>query len=581
MCGVAGLVRFDGGAPGAVDRARAMRAALRHRGPDGQGESVSPDAVLVHTRLALLDREGGAQPMSTPDGRFTLVYNGEVYNHLELRRELCYSFRTRSDAETVLAAFSAWGTACVRRLNGMFAFFVWDATLRRGFAARDPLGVKPFAYAWDGVEFRFASEAHVVARAAGGRVRADAEAVLEYLVAPCFSGVERPMFDGVHYLQPGHTLELSAEGPVTRRYFRFQVGHDGPAPPAEALREALRRAVARAGVADEPVGVFLSGGLDSSALAALLTKAYPTPPRAYTIAFDDMSRYDYAGGTMVVSDDMPFAQLAAREAGLSLTAVRAPRRDLLASVLRVACTNDALPAWEQELAQDCLAQAASSHQRAVLVGDAADETHFGYHFLLDERATSGPRAILQRFGGLPIRRDVLADPLAAFERKYRALMPPSEDPAQRVAGATALIVERWLPRLLHNGDIHCMRHGLEARVPFADVELLALAATVPPAAGLAGGVEKALLRQALFGVVPEAIRMRRKSALPKDQGSAALYQLEAARLLRDPPALVSDFVDLEATRPLLAPGRPLSEWERAALFRLIAMCHFAHHHGLA
>jgi asparagine synthase (glutamine-hydrolysing) len=582
MCGIAGLVRFDGGAQAerTRGRARAMRAALRHRGPDGEGEALLADAILEHTRLALLDRVGGAQPMSTPDGRYTIVYNGEVYNHSELRGRLSCVFRTRSDAETVLAAFVAWGPECVRSFNGMFAFFVWDAELRRGFAARDPLGVKPLAYAWDGLEFAFASEAHVVARARDVPVRAHAGAILEYLVAPCFSGVERPMFDGVEYLPPGHWLELGPGGPTLRRYYRFTVGDQDPGPGDAALREGLDRAVRRACRADEDIGVFLSGGLDSTAIAALAARALAAPPPAFTIAFAGMAGYDYARSTIVVSDDLPYAELAARALGSPLTIVQAPRGELAADLERIAATNDALPAWEQELAQDRLARAAAATGlKAVLVGDAADETHFGYHFLLDPAATASPRAILQRFGAVPVRRDVLADPLAEFSDRYSAWMRPGAALREQIAGTTALIVERWLPRLLHNGDIHGMRVGLEARVPFADIELLALAAAVSPTAGLADG-EKTRLRGALRGVVPEAIRTRRKSALPKDQGAAAVYQREAARLLADPPALVRALVDLDALRPLLDPSRPPGEWERAALFRVIVLCHFSHHHGI-
>ena len=580
MCGIAGLVRFDGGALAARDRARAMRRALRHRGPDGEGEAASEHAVLEHTRLALLDRDNGAQPMITPDGRYTLVYGGEVYDHEALRAELAYPFRTRSDAETVLAAYAAWGPACVGRLNGMFAFFVWDAALRRGFAARDALGVKPFAYAWDGQELLFASEAHVVARARKAPVRAHAPAVLEYLVAPYFSGVEHPMFEGVEYLPSGHTLEVDAEGPRLRRWFRFEVGRSGEGPRAGDLGECLARAVERASIADEDVGVFLSGGLDSTAVAALLPRHGAAPQRAYTVAFEEMDGYDYARSAIVISDDGPFAELAARETGVGLTRVEVPRRDLPRALERVAQTNDALPAWEQEVAQDALAAAAARDLKAVLVGDAADETHFGYHFLLDPAATESPRAILERFGQVPIRRDVLDDPLAHFEEKYRAWMPAASSANERIAQTTSLIVERWLPRLLHNGDIHGMRHGLEIRVPFADTKLLALAAAVPPEAGLRGGVEKAHLREALRGVVPEQVRTRRKSALPKDQGAAAVYQREASRLLREPPRLVSDVVDLDATQPWLDPARMLREWERAALFRLVGLCHFARHHGL-
>jgi len=580
MCGIAGLVRFDGGALARQDRARTMRSRLRHRGPDGEGEWASPDAVLEHTRLALLDRERGAQPMTTAKGRYALVFNGEIYNHDELRQELAFPFRTRSDAETLLAAFATWGPSCVRRLNGMFAFFVWDAVARRGFAARDALGVKPFAYAWDGDELLFASEAHVVARALGPSIRARREAILEYLVAPYFSGVGRAMLTDVDYLQPGHWLEVGPDGPIARRWFRYEVARQGPAPDPGELGACLERAVRRACRADEPVGVFLSGGLDSSAIGSLAAQALPARPPAYTIAVEDMDRYDYARSAIVVSDDTPFAELASRTANLALTRVHVPRAELARDLERIASTNDALPAWEQELAQDRLCRVAARDVKAVLVGDAADETHFGYHFLLDGPATESPRVLLERFGSVPIRRDVMADPLAVFEAEYRAWMAPAETRTERIAGATSLIVERWLPRLLHNGDIHAMRSGLEARVPFADAELLALAARVPPDVGLAGGVEKALLREALRGVIPEAIRTRRKSALPKDQGTASIYKREATRLLQEPPALVTELVDLPALRPLLHPERPLGEWERAALFRIIVLCHFARHHGI-
>ncbi len=580
MCGIAGLVRFDGGALHEAHRARAMRAALAHRGPDGVGETILPDAILEHTRLALLDHAHGAQPMTTPDGRYTIVYNGEVYDHLELRAELAYPFRTRCDAETVLAAFAAWGPACLPRLNGMFAFFVWDAVTRRGFAARDPLGIKPLAYAWDGHEFLFASEASVVAHARPGPVQAHLPAILEYLVAPCFSGVQHPMFADVEYLQPGHWLELGPAGPTLHRYYQFTVARDGDGPDDATLRAHLERAVQRTCLADVPLGIFLSGGLDSTAIAAIASNHLPTPPRAFTIAFADMHAFDYAASTIVLSDDLPFAELAARATGLELVHVHVPREQLARDLERLAITNDALPAWEQELAQDHLARAAAAAGlKAVLVGDAADETHFGYHFLLDPVATASPRAMLERFGAVPISRDVMPDPHAVFTDMYRPWMPVTHDHHAQIAGATALIVERWLPRLLHNGDIHGMRSGVEARVPFADRELLALAATVPPRLALADG-EKSRLRAALRGLVPEAIRTRRKSALPKDQHTAAIYRQEATRLLADPPAIVRTLVDLAAVRPLLTPAAPLLERPRAALFRIIALCHFARHHGL-
>lgn len=580
MCGLAGIVQFDGGARHSIERARRMRREIKHRGPDDEGEATFDCAILEHTRLALLDPAGGKQPIATPDGRFTLVYNGEIYNHLELREKLDYRFRTHSDAETVLASFAVWGPACVERFNGMFAFAIWDNMEKRLFAARDPLGVKPFAYSWDGQELLFASEAHVVARAQKAPVRIHSESLLEYLVAPYFSGVEHSMFDRTMLLQPGHTMEVTRGGPETTRYFRFSVANREGAPHAPLLRQTLQRAVKRTCNADEPIGIFLSGGLDSTAIAAFAKGHSNAPSRAYTIAFENMAAFDYTRSSIVISDDTPFAEAASQFAQLPLSRVPARKEDLAQTIARVATANDALPAWEQEIAQYLLAEHAARDFKAVLVGDAADETHFGYHFLLDAAAIATPRTILERFGAVPIRADVLRDPISTFEQKYRRWMPEVEAREEQIANVTSLIVERWLPRLLHNGDIHTMRWGLEARVPFADIELLGLAATVPSSVGLAGGVEKAFLREALRQIVPEEIRTRRKSALPKDQSSAAVYKREAGRLLREPPATVSDFVDLTQIAPLIDPARSLTESERAILFRLISLGHFAHHHGL-
>lgn len=581
MCGIAGLIRFDGVDEDARTRARAMQAALRHRGPDGLGEAVFDGGIVVHTRLALVDRAGGAQPMTTPDGRFTIVYNGEVYNHLELREGLGYPFRTRCDAETVLAAFAAWGPESIQLLNGMFAFFVWDARERRGFLVRDRLGVKPLAYAWDGEELLFASEAGVVARARRSPVRLCDEAVLEYLVAPCFSGVERPMFAGVEYLQPGCWATVGPEGVRVHRYFDYEVAREGPGPSDEELRTALERAVRRTCVADVPIGVFLSGGLDSTAIATIARDA-PMPCReAFTIVFEGMDGFNYGRSAIVVSNDREYVGIAVDAAGVRLHEVEVGRAELAADLERIAATNDALPAWEQEVAQDRLARAAAGFGlKAVLVGDAADETHFGYHFLLDPAATASPREIIKRFGGVAIRREVMADPEAVFTDRYRAWMREGADRGAQIADTTRLIVARWLPRLLHNGDMHTMRVGLEARVPFADAELVALAMRVPPRVGLADG-EKTRLRAALRGVVPEAIRTRRKSALPKDQGAEPVYREEVKRLLADPPGPVRRLVDVAAMSALATSARPLDERERAALFRVIELCHFSRHHGVS
>jgi asparagine synthase (glutamine-hydrolysing) len=570
MCGIGGIVRYSPGAD--QPRLERMQLLLRHRGPDGQGMWMSPHAGLVHTRLALVDPADGAQPLHSD--RYLLVYNGEVYNAAELRRELgvSWEFRTRCDAEVVLAAYARWGSACPARLNGMFAFFVWDPVEESGFAARDLLGVKPFVYAYAGGELVFASEAKAVLAALPWRPRARREALLEYLVVPCFSGVETPMFEGLEYLPPGHAMRVDRRGVSITRWGEYDLHGATDDVTPEELRAAVARAVQRTLIADAPVGVFLSGGLDSTAIAACAGRALPT----WTVQFSGHDRYDYAGSRMVISDDAPFAAIAARQFGLVPTIVEVERGGIAADLEVLATHNDALPAWEQEVAQRHLARAAAGSCKAVLVGDAADETHYGYHFLLDPDATRDPRGVIVRFAAA----ELWPDAIDYFAAKYRALAEAAghdwRSPHARLLATTWLIVHRWLPRLLHNGDIHGMAHGLEARVPFADVELLGLARRLGPALALAGSVEKAALREAMRGVVPESIRLRRKSALPKDQGVEALYQREAARTVAD--GGLDAIVDRGHILALCA--RPLDERERALLFRVICLGHWTRAYGV-
>jgi asparagine synthase (glutamine-hydrolysing) len=590
MCGLAGLIRFDGGARQQIARVVAVRDRQRHRGPDGEGLWHDDHAVLAHTRLALLDAAHGAQPMASPDGRYVLVYNGEVYNHAALRQELAahWSFRSSSDSEVVLAAYATWGEACVARFNGMFAFVVWDTRQRRAFAARDRLGIKPFVFMASPDEFVFASEAKALLCAMRTRPRAHREAVTEYLVAPFFSGVARPMFAGLAYLAPGHMLSVSQDGMHTAPWFVERE----PSPVqaswidrAHALRLHLGDAVRRALAADVPVGLFLSGGLDSTLIGALARQA-GTTPHGFTIAFEGHATYDYATSLIVDSDDQPYAELATTHLGLPRTDV-VPARDAFGdSVRAVAAQNDALPAWEQEIAQHHLAHAASRRFKAVMVGDAADETHFGYHFLLDPHAVADPLHVLQRLTGDPYLRPGLLDaPLAHFAGAYRQLAVDAghawSTPADALRATQWLVRHRWLQRLLHNGDIHGMAHGLEARVPFGDTDLLDFATSVSPDDALRDGVEKALLREASRGLVPEAIRRRRKSALPKDQDTGEAIRRHARETLSTHGEPVAAVMDVPRLLRRCADARPLDEHERAVMFRAAALSHWATLHDVS
>jgi len=587
MCGIVGVIDFERPAHVHAPAVGRMVAALRHRGPDAEGTFIGRHAALGHVRLSLLDREGGAQPMQDPTGRHVLVYNGEVYNHAELRRELHerWEFRTRSDAEVVLAALACWGEAALPRFNGMFALAWWDEHESRGLLARDRLGVKPLAYEPGPHGVRFASEAKALVATMPGRPRPHVQALLEVLAAPCLSGAS-PAFAGLSYLQPGELVRIDRTGLHAHTWapLRIAADRDDDALVPE-LRAAVEAAVHRSLRGDVPVGVFLSGGLDSTLVAALAARHAKAPPRAVTIAFEAPTEPEHVRSRIVVSDDAPFARLAAERLGLPQQWVRVPTASIEAVLPELARIDDAVPVWEQQLAQHHLAFAAARHDRAILVGDAADETHYGYHFLLDDDATRSPLALLRRFPSVPIHPDHGPDPQARIANELAAQQaahaPWGESSRARILATTWLVLRRWLPRLLHNGDVHGMAASIEARVPFADTELVDLALRVDPRRAYRPGEEKALLRQAARGLLPEEIRVRRKSALPKDQRCAAVYKVIVGRCLNEDPGFLAALCDLPAVRALLEPRRPLDEGERAILFRVAALAHWQRAYDVA
>lgn len=588
MCGLAGIVDFTRPAAAHRERLAAMRARLRHRGPDGEGEHSGEHVSLAHTRLAILDVAGGAQPMTSTDGRYVIVYNGELANADALRSALDVRFRTRTDTEVVLAAYVRWGTSCALRLSGMFSFFVWDARLARGFGARDRLGVKPFFFAREDGALVFASEAHAIARTKSVQPRANVAGILDVLVAPCFSGVADTMFEGVEPLLPGHVIQVDDAGARVEPYWDWpcdpRLDRDtDPVRVVESLRETVPAAIERSLVADVPIGLFSSGGIDSAIVAAAMSRRASSPVPAYTVTFDDQAAFDYARSGISTSDDTPFAQDVAAAFGLDAHLVHVRRDEIARDLREVALANDALPAWEQEIAQHRLARAAAASVKVVAVGDAADETHYGYHFLLEPEALQGPHVVLRRLGSVPIRAEVSTDAAAAVSRRLESFVEASGvgfagDHANRILAMTHLVVKRWLPRLLHNGDVHTMRASLEARVPFADVALVELASRVSPAVAMRGGTEKWALRESARGVVPEHVRTRKKSALPKDLAVELVFREETAKVLRDPPALVSALVDLEAVRAMAVQPSALGEAQRAILFRVVTFAHWSRHH---
>lgn len=537
MCGIAGRVNFASGAPVAAATVRAMCDLIAHRGPDGDGVHCDGPVGFGHRRLAIIDLSpGGAQPMRTPDGALVITFNGEIYNYRELKAELAgkgHAFRSESDTEVILAAYREWGTACVERLDGMFALALWDQSRRRLFIARDRLGKKPLHYRIDRDGLAFASEAKAFLAEPGFTREVDLQAIshylsLQYIPAP-LSG-----FKGVTKLPPAHTLIVEDGRVSVQRYWRLSYVPqiDVSDDEAEAgLTARLRAAVAKRLISDVPLGAFLSGGIDSGLVVSFMAELSPQV-RTFSIGFGER---EY--------NELPAARLVAERFATRHTefVVEPHAVDLLPQLVwhygEPYGDSSALPTY-------ILSELTRRHVTVALNGDAGDENFAGYdRYVASEmarRADVVPR---------PIRRLVAAtaDAVAGgsrnrtVSRARRFLRQLAETPNQRyaawmtcfdvarqrqlatpalLAGATegaVTVLERafdasdaptslertlnvdvvtYLPDdLLVKVDIATMAHGLEGRSPLLDHHVMEYAARLPARFKVRGGEKKWLLRQ--------------------------------------------------------------------------------------
>ena len=552
MCGIAGVAWADGRRPGEGTLVEPMAAALQHRGPDGSGIHLGPGIGLAVRRLAIVDLATGEQPIANEDGTVVVVCNGEIYNHVELRAELAargHRFRSASDVEVIVHLYEDFGLECVRRLRGMFAFALWDAARRRLWLVRDRFGIKPLHYALTGEGLYFGSELKAIL-AAGIEPGALDVRALDELFRLGFVPDPRTLFRAVRRLGAGHWL-LYEEGRIKEQtYWRYrdavtsdQGGSEGAW--AERLRDKLEETVRLHLRADVPVGAWLSGGLDSSAVVSL-ARGIAGPLPTFTLAFDEAA-YDETRGERTLD--------------------RVPGHELPNE--RIACDRRLLERypealWHTEtpaggvlgLLRLALSEAAARHVKVVLTGEGADEVFGGYLWFLIDRLTS-PLAALPA----PLRRVVLLAPLGAARRSYarRLLLGPRAMGVERYArligplggerrhtvfsaemrgqlrdsadadGGPApgqlaghgrfvhlqeLDLDLRLPAYINlTLDAASMAYGLEARVPFLDHELVELCARIPPSLKLRGLREKHILRRALAGALPDDIRWRRKRPL--------------------------------------------------------------------
>ncbi len=612
MCGIAGILSLAAGPPPAIDELSRMIGALRHRGPDDLGIYRDAHVGLAHARLSIIDREGGKQPLSDPSGQIWVSYNGEIYNHAELRTELeskGFSFRTRSDTEVLVVAYRAWGDACVERFEGQFAFALWDAPARRLLLARDRFGVRPLHVAHVGGRLAFASEAKALFQLDGVTRALDPEGLAQVFtfwtpLAP------RTAFEGISEIRPGHLAVITPGGELCERAWwdpTFPARHREGArkvriEDSEAqLEEALVRSVStRWRNADVPVGCYLSGGLDSSVVAALTRRVHAGELRTFSIRFEDPSL-----------DEGPFQRAMVERLETQHDEIFVARGDVAR----------AFPAVIQHVERPILRAGPAplfllsravrdAGIKVVLTGEGADEVLAGYDIFREAKV----RAFVARQPGSP-RRALLFDrlypwlargpreahematrfftrdadpsaPLFSHLPRFRAAaalmrlfapalrarlsgvdpmaelsasLPPAFASFGPLAQAQYLEMRTLLSGYLLSaqGDRASLAHSVEGRFPFLDTGVVAAAARMPESHKLHVLDEKHVLKRVAASLVPRSILERPKQPY-RAPDAASFFGPDAPDYVGD---LLSDTALREAG--LFDPG---------GVARLVAKC---------
>ncbi|MBV9925934.1 MAG: asparagine synthase (glutamine-hydrolyzing) [Acidobacteria bacterium] len=569
MCGINGIV-FSAASGRRADRGvvERMRDVLTHRGPDASGIFVEGQVGLGHRRLSIVDVAAGHQPMTNEDGSLRIVYNGEIYNHADYREGLearGHRYRTHCDTETILHLYEEDGARSVEKLRGMFAYAIWDRNRSELFVARDRLGVKPLYYVHaDDGSFYFASEIKALLAAGAVAPEVNYAALPDYLANRAPSG-EETLFRGVRRLPPGHTL-LWRDGRVrVEKYWDISYAEQEGGESArsdedyvEEWYETFRTAVRLRLMADVPLGMFLSGGIDSSAIAAVMSDMVAEPIKTFSVAFAERE-----------ANELEYARMVAGRFGTDHHEILVSPEEFFGALPHLVWHEDEPVAHSASIPLNFVSRLAARHVKVVLTGEGSDETLAGYYRYhktvynlrlgqLYERAAPAPlrravaaasrlapaslgRKLARTFVRLPADIEHLYfDNFGVFRRdaQLRLLTPEARERAGaldpyagvrgylRASDADSLLdqllyvdTKTYLHELLMKQDQMSMEASIESRVPFLDHKLVELAARMPTRMKLRGLTTKYVLRRAMRGLLPEPILTRPKMGFPVPLGA--------------------------------------------------------------
>ena len=621
MCGIAGMLEFGRDARADSAALRAMCQIMAHRGPDDDGFYTDGPAGIGMRRLSIVDLATGHQPISNEDGSLWIVFNGEIYNHLSLREQLIargHSYRTHSDTETIIHLFEEYGRDCVQHLRGMFAFAIWDRNKKTLFIARDRLGIKPLYYHLTPERLLFGSEVKVILAHGTKRATFDRAALPEFLAFGYLSG-EETFYSGIRKLLPGHTMEIGLEGnPGIRQYWDLNASSTHASRNesyyVDSYRELLEGAVSSHLMSDVPLGVFLSGGLDSSAVAALMTKIRREPIETFSVGYGEQAY-----------SELPFARIVSDHIKSQHREVLVSEQDFFNALPHLIWHEDEPIVWPSSVSLYFVAKLARERVTVVLTGEGSDETLAGYtryaftlkNAALDRAYRSVVPGGLRRglrnavatssLLGATVRRKLEHTFLAKdgaswasfyFDNFFSAFAEAERNDllsgkfASEFAPSTAYknVLEYWehssgemLQRLLYTDiktylvellmkqDNMSMAASIESRVPFLDHVLVEFATRIPREVQIKGLAGKTILKKAVEDILPHSIIYRPKLGFPTPwSGWLAGPRLDTIReMLLEPRSLDRGYFRREAIERLFNEHRAKHRDNYDRIWRLL------------
>ncbi len=569
MCGIVGWTDFSRRLIDEGEVLKTMANQLTRRGPDDSGFWFSEHAVLGHRRLVVVDPEGGRQPMVAKRGRgtYTLVYNGELYNTEDIRRLLLqkgYSFNGWSDTEVLLNAYIEWGEECVQKLNGIYAFAVWDEERAGIFLARDRIGVKPLFYCQKGSSFLFGSEIKALLAHPLVPAKINREGLAEIFALGPARTPGHGVFSGISELKPGYSMFVDRKGIKIRQYWSLDshAHEESFARTVNTVRELVYDSIKRQLVSDVPLCFLLSGGLDSSAISAIASEVYKKEGKGKikTFSIDYLGNDKYfRASEFQPNADAPWAEKVSEYLGTEHAVCLIDTPELVQALFPAVLARD-LPGMTDVDSSLLLFSHWIKKQATVgLSGECADEVFGGYPWFYKSGAT----------GTFPWSQR-LNDRMNLFSQELLDLIKPREYVAERYQEALAevprfqgdkpdearmrelfyLNLTRWMPTLLDRKDRMSMAIGLELRVPFCDHRLVEYVWNIPWEMKNYRNREKGLLRMALTGMLPEDVLWRKKSPYPKTHNPAFLGAVRDLMLskLEDRSSPLLPFINKQSVR---------------------------------